>query len=198
MTSPLLRFQDYGRRLAAALEGADWAAIEALGAALFDCLRHGRQVFLCGNGGSAGNALHIVNDWAYGIAKKRGPALRAHALPANVSLLTALANDEGYPSIFAEQLATFANSRDLLVVLSGSGNSSNILEALRRARKMGLRSFAILGYDGGQAKSLADRAIHFPVDDMQISEDLQLVVGHMLMQWLYDVGFEDSVSAENG
>ena len=72
-----------------------------------------------------------------------------------------------------------------MIAFSGSGNSPNIIEALKTARKMGLKSFAILGYSGGKALELADHPIHFPIDDMQISEDLQLIVGHMIMQWLY-------------
>ena len=74
---------------------------------------------------------------------------------------------------------------DLLVVLSGSGNSPNIIRVLEQANSMGVKSCAILGYTGGQCKSLADFSIHFPVDDMQIAEDMQLVVGHMLMKWLH-------------
>jgi D-sedoheptulose 7-phosphate isomerase len=78
-----------------------------------------------------------------------------------------------------------ANPGDVLVVLSGSGNSPNIVAALEQAKVMKVKSYAILGYTGGRCKELADVPIHFAVDDMQISEDLQLVVGHMLMQWLY-------------
>ena len=78
-----------------------------------------------------------------------------------------------------------ARRGDLLVVLSGSGNSPNVVRALEQGRALGLTSFAILGFSGGRCLELADHAIHFPVDDMQISEDLQLVVGHMVMQWLY-------------
>ena len=74
---------------------------------------------------------------------------------------------------------------DLLVVLSGSGNSPNILRVLEQAKTMSVKSCAILGYTGGRCKSLADLAIHFPVDDMQVAEDMQLVVGHILMKWLY-------------
>ena len=78
-----------------------------------------------------------------------------------------------------------AEPSDLLIVLSGSGNSPNILHVLKQASSMGVKSCAILGYSGGKSKSLADFSIHFPVDDMQIAEDMQLVVGHMLMKWLY-------------
>ncbi|SRR5579859_24055 len=186
-SSPVDSFQDYSARLGALLAATDWSIVEPLGRALKDCLDNGRQVFLAGNGGSAANALHIVNDLFYGIVKGKRPGLRVQALTANVSLLTCLANDEGYDSIFSSQLATLANKGDVLIVLSGSGNSPNILAALEKARAMGVESFAILGYSGGKAKTMADHALHFAVDDMQISEDLQLIVGHMLMQWLYKV-----------
>jgi len=186
--TPAARFQDYAKRLSDTLAATDWSKVEALGRALMDCLDHRRQVFVCGNGGSAGNALHIVNDFFYGVARQRGPGLRAHALPGNVSLLTCLANDEGYASIYSRQLESLAEKGDVLIVLSGSGNSPNILAALETAKKMSVGSFAILGYDGGKAKALADCAIHFAVDDMQIAEDTQLIVGHMLMQWLYAEG----------
>jgi D-sedoheptulose 7-phosphate isomerase len=108
-----------------------------------------------------------------------------HALPANSAVLTCLANDEGYDSIFIQQLAVLANPGDVAIALSGSGNSPNILRALEYCRENKIKSFAILGFSGGKAKSLADHAIHAPVEDMQISEDLQLVVGHLMMQWLH-------------
>ena len=79
-----------------------------------------------------------------------------------------------------------ANPNDVLIVLSGSGNSPNIVAALEQAKAMNVKSYAILGFSGGRSKQLADVPIHFPIDDMQISEDLQLIVGHMIMQWLYE------------
>jgi D-sedoheptulose 7-phosphate isomerase len=185
-TSGLLapNFSDYAGRLNAVLALADWDAIDVLAHELQSCWRDKRQVFICGNGGSAANALHISNDLFYGIAKNGESGLRVHALPSNVSVLTCLANDRGYENSFSLQLETLASPGDLLIVLSGSGNSPNILAALESARRISVRSWAILGFSGGAAKSLADRALHFSVDDMQISEDLQLIVGHMLMQWL--------------
>lgn len=179
-------FRDYAQRLQMVLASEDWDTTRQLAEELLDCWRTGRQVFICGNGGSAGNAIHIANDFLYGISKTYGSGLRIHALPANTSVLTCLANDEGYDDIFSHQIAVQANPGDLLIVLSGSGNSPNVLKALKAARECGLRSFAILGYSGGKAKLDADVAIHFEIDDMQISEDLQLIVAHMVMQWLYD------------
>lgn len=175
----------YSARLQETLRRADWTGVVRLADELLDCWRAGRQVFLCGNGGSAGNAVHLANDLLYGISKICGSGLRVNALPANPSVLTCLANDEGYDQIFSLQLAVYAQPNDVLIVLSGSGNSPNILKALEQAKKMGLHTYAILGYSGGKAKAMADVPIHFAVDDMQISEDLQLVAGHMIMQYLY-------------
>jgi len=131
------------------------------------------------------NAIHLANDYLYGISRKLGHALRVTALPANSSVLTCLANDEGYDGIFYRQLAVLAQPGDVAIAFSGSGNSPNIVKALEWCRGNGVQSFAVLGFSGGQAKALADVPIHVAVDDMQISEDLQLIVGHMLMQWLY-------------
>ena len=176
----------YPGRLSKILASADWTGIDILAKDMRDCWQNGRQVFLCGNGGSAGNAIHLANDFIYGIAKRTGGGMKAVALSANPAVVTCLANDVGYEYIYSEQLAVLARAGDLLIALSGSGNSPNIIAALARARTMDVKSFAILGYSGGTAKSLADVAIHFPVDDMQIAEDLQLVVGHMIMQWLFE------------
>jgi D-sedoheptulose 7-phosphate isomerase len=182
--SPEADFADYGRRFQAAMETADYKAMETLARAIQACWAGGNWVYLCGNGGSAGNAIHLANDLVYGVAGGKGPGMKAHALPANSSVLTCLANDIDYSEIFSAQIRTFCKPGDLLIVLSGSGNSPNILKAVEAARELGVQTFGILGYSGGKAKALVDTPIHFAVDDMQIAEDLQLVVGHMIMQWL--------------
>jgi D-sedoheptulose 7-phosphate isomerase len=178
-------FTDYASRLQASLENAEWSGVALLAADIHECWLQQRQVFFCGNGGSAGNAIHLANDFLYGIAKRPGGGLRVNALSANPAVITCLANDIGYERIYSEQLSVLANPGDVLIVLSGSGNSPNIVTALEQAKAMKVKSYAILGFTGGRCKQLADVSIHFPVDDMQISEDLQLIVGHMLMQWLY-------------
>jgi D-sedoheptulose 7-phosphate isomerase len=184
-TSPAVQFADYAGRLQKVLQGSSWEGVELLARDLLECWKAKKQVFLCGNGGSAGNAVHMANDFLYGISKTYGSGLRVNALSANTAVLTCLANDCGYDQIFSMQLAVHANQGDMLIALSGSGNSPNIVKALEQARKSGVKSYAVLGYSGGKAKALADVAIHFAVDDMQIAEDMQLIVGHMLMQWLY-------------
>jgi len=182
---PIASFVDYARRLQDVLRSSDWTPVARLAEDLQECWNTGRQVFLCGNGGSAANAIHLANDFLYGVSKTLGSGLRVTALTANSSILTCLANDVGYDAIFSAQLAVQAQRGDVLIALSGSGNSPNILKALEQAKSIGMKTYAILGYTGGKAKSMADVPIHIAVNDMQISEDFQLIICHMLMQHLY-------------
>ena len=139
----------------------------------------GRNLFLCGNGGSSANANHIANDLIFGV-NPEGKGLKVHSLCANSSINLCLANDIGYENIFSHQLQTLAKKGDILITLSGSGNSPNILKALRKAKALGLKSIALLGFDGGKALKLADITIHFKIDDMQVSEDFQMIIFHLI------------------
>lgn len=177
-------FTNYAERLASALKDQDWSGVEALENELLRAWSDGSHVYICGNGGSAANAIHWANDMLYVIAKEGGPGLRITALPANPSVLTCLGNDIGYDRVFSAQLATFGKKGDILIALSGSGNSPNIVHALEGARDLGMKSFALLGFSGGQCKALAGTVIHFAINDMQIVEDMQLTVCHMLAQSL--------------
>jgi D-sedoheptulose 7-phosphate isomerase len=174
----------YASRLNDALAMDAMQAVPVLGDALRRCWSEGRTVYLCGNGGSAGNAIHLANDLLYGAGAPHGGGLKVEALSANPAVLTCLANDLGYDQIYAQQLRVKAEQGDVLIVLSGSGNSANVVAALEVATERGMTSFAVLGFSGGRCKALAQHPIHFPVDDMQIAEDLQLIVGHICMQWL--------------
>jgi D-sedoheptulose 7-phosphate isomerase len=174
----------YADKLTHALNLEAMNDIEKLAEALLDAWRHGRYIYLCGNGGSAGNAIHLANDFIYGAGVKNGRGLRAEALSANPAVLTCLANDLGYENIYAEQIKVKGKSDDILIVLSGSGNSPNVVNAIEAANTIGMKTFAILGYSGGRCKQIAKYPIHFEIDDMQIAEDLQLIVGHICMQWL--------------
>jgi len=174
----------YARSLTEALAMEAMDAVPALAEALRRAWSEGRTVYLCGNGGSAGNAIHLANDLLYGAGVAHGVGLKVEALSANPAVLTCLANDLGYENIFGEQLRVKAVSGDVLIVLSGSGNSPNVVKALEVAAAKGMTTFAILGFTGGRCKALAQHPIHFAIDDMQIAEDLQLVVGHICMQWL--------------
>jgi D-sedoheptulose 7-phosphate isomerase len=181
---PTTPFAAYATRLAECLRGQDWQPVSALAEDMAAIWREGRQVFICGNGGSAANAIHWANDFLYPVAKAGGRGMKMHALPANPSTLTCVGNDLGYDRIFSRQLESQAEKGDLLIVLSGSGNSPNILRAIETARELGMKSFAIVGFGGGKAKTLADVAIHTPIDDMQIAEDVQMNICHMLLQAL--------------
>ena len=144
-------------------------------------------LFICGNGGSAGNAIHIANDFIFGIDKHEGIGIKVDALPANQAVLSCLANDIGYENIFSHQLKVKGSVGDVLLVLSGSGNSDNIVNVITQAKKMNIKTFGILGFDGGKCLNLLDVPIHFDINDMQISEDLQLIICHMCMQWLSEI-----------
>ena len=163
-------------------------AVESLALQLKETWLNGNQVFICGNGGSAANAIHIANDFIYGVGAcglgDKIPGIKVEALSSNPGVLTCIANDTGYENIYSYQLNVKAKPNDLLIALSGSGNSPNIINALLKAKEKKLKSFAILGFDGGRCLNLADKVIHFKVNDMQVSEDLQLIVTHICMQWL--------------
>jgi len=174
----------YAASIGRILSGFDWSSVEALAEALGKTWDDGKQLFLCGNGGSAANAMHLANDLIYGIAKNGGQGMRVTALPSNAAVVTCLGNDLGYECIFSHQLSVLGSPGDVLIVFSGSGNSPNILRALETADGLGMGTYAILGFSGGKAKELAQHPIHFPIDDMQIAEDLQMIVGHMLMKIL--------------
>lgn len=200
--SVLEHVERYREKLTRALGAPAMSDIAKLGEALRDAWGAGRNVYLCGNGGSAANAIHLANDFLYGAAARYGGGgLRVEALSANPSVLTCLANDVGYDQIFAEQIKVKADAGDILIVLSGSGNSQNVVTALQVGNAKRMKTFAILGYSGGRCKSLAQNPIHFEIDDMQIAEDLQLVVGHICMQWLHanpPTGRADAQDARTG
>lgn len=174
----------YYQRLAGVLASFDSNFVNSLAQELKNAWLENRSVWICGNGGSAANASHWANDFLYPVAKQGPRGVKIHALSANPSVLTCLGNDIGYDQVFSRQLTTFASPGDILIVLSGSGNSPNILESLKAARSIGMKSFAIVGFDGGKAKTLADETIHVQTDDMQIAEDMQMAICHGLVQAL--------------
>ena len=179
---------DYLKRLQGCFSESNLAAIETLAQALRQAWIEGRHVYICGNGGSAANAIHIANDLHYGIGAcgpgGKLPGLRVEALPANTGVITCLANDTSYDNIYSHQLEVKGSKGDLLIVLSGSGNSANVVRALETAKTLGMTSYAVLAFSGGSCRGLADMAIHFEIEDMQVAEDTQLIVGHLCMQWL--------------
>ena len=176
----------YRQNIELATSLVNWASVHLLARELERCWKSNNQILICGNGGSGANAEHIANDLLYGISKKMGVGIRSKALTANSAVLSCLANDEGYDNVFAYQLAVDAKDEDILLVLSGSGNSPNILNVIKEAQRRNIKTFGILGYQGGRAKDMLDVAIHTPINDMQVSEDIQMIILHTLSQWLFE------------
>lgn len=177
-------FSEYAANLSNLLAASDWTNVLRLAKTLIDARKKQSKIFLCGNGGSAANADHLANDFVYAVAKSTGNGLDATSLCANSAVICCLANDVGYEDVFSEQLAVSGRKGDVLIALSGSGNSPNVIKALNMANSLKMETVAVLGFDGGKCKNLATIPIHFPINDMQIAEDLQLVVGHMTMRWI--------------
>ena len=144
----------------------------------------GQKIFTLGNGGSASTASHYITDWNKMINLATKKKFRGICLCDNIGLITAYANDISYDHVFAGQLEAMADDGDLVIAVSGSGNSPNVLKALETAKKMGCVSLGVLGYDGGKAKSLCDHSVVVPSFDMQLCEDVHLQFGHLVMKHL--------------
>ena len=158
-------------------------ASEAFVEALWKGLEADKTIFLIGNGGSAANASHFGQDLAKGTLSSMDATRRFRVIPLtdNIGFITALANDEGYDSIFEQQLRNLARSGDLLVAISGSGNSPNVIRAVEYARSLHMTVIGVTGFDGGKLKPLSDVSVHVPVDDMGMTEALHAVVFHLAM-----------------
>jgi D-sedoheptulose 7-phosphate isomerase len=143
-----------------------------------------KRLFICGNGGSGANSIHLANDFTFSkITKKK--LLDVESLNANNAVITCIANDIGYDYIFSKQLELKAKKDDMLLVFSGSGNSKNIINVIKVAMKKKMKVFAILGYDGGKVKKLLkNNCIHIKINDMQIAEDFQIIIGHIIFKSL--------------
>ena len=154
--------------------------------ALWGAFEADSTVFLAGNGGSAAAASHFGQDLAKGTLSdlRMRRRFRVISLADNVGFITALANDEGYASVFEQQLRNLGRPGDLLVAISGSGNSENVLRAVDYARSIGMRTLGVTGYDGGKLRRIADVSVHVPVWDMGMAEALHGVIFHFAMSQL--------------
>ena len=175
---------NYKKNLIETLKKLNVDKVEEFCELILNVWKTNNTIYLCGNGGSAANAIHIANDMTYGAGKKNGKGISIESLSSNSAVLTCLANDLGYEDIFSEQIKVKGKPNDLLIVLSGSGNSKNVIKAIEIAKNKKMKTFAIVGFDGGKCKKIADNSIHFNINDMQVAEDFQLIVSHMCMQWL--------------
>jgi D-sedoheptulose 7-phosphate isomerase len=155
---------------------------------LEEAYREGRQVFIIGNGGSAATASHMACDLGNWIlpeeGRETGQRLRVMSLTDNVPWITALGNDRGYEHVFSEQLRSLARPQDLVIAISGSGNSPNVLEGIRAAKALGAKVVALLGFDGGKAKEMVDAYVHVESNHYGHVEDLHLVLNHLVSLYL--------------
>jgi D-sedoheptulose 7-phosphate isomerase len=143
-----------------------------------------KQIFLIGNGGSGANASHMANDLIKNTIQEGKPRLKVIPLTDNMPIIMAIANDWDYSRIFIEQLMPLAQPGDVLMGLSGSGNSPNVLKAIDWARTNGLRTVGLTGRDGGQLKDKAELVLIVPTDSMAQIEDVHLILGHIFYQGL--------------
>lgn len=181
-------FNEYTDSLKEAIDSCDAKQWNIAINIISEAYKNGRNIFTCGNGGSASTASHYIVDWNKMTLHYNHKALKGICLCDNIGTLTAYANDYDYSKIFSEQLKFYANKSDVLIIVSGSGNSDNILNALRQAKELQLTTIAVVGFDGGRASKLADYCVHVPKNDMQIVEDLHLSFGHMVMKHLCEFG----------
>jgi len=155
---------------------------------------HHRQVFIMGNGGSASTASHFTCDLSKNTVMADRPRFRVIALTDNLFMLSAYGNDMGYESVFAEQLANLVNPGDIVIAISGSGNSPNVLRAVERARKMGAATIGFTGFEGGKLRDLVDVPLVVPSHCMEQIEDLHQMLAHLicccLRQIPLDEGYE--------
>lgn len=176
----------YKSSLLQALDTIDLTKVDQLIAVFAKARDEERTIFVCGNGGSAATASHIACDIVKGASYGRNSRFRIMALSEQVPTMTAYANDVGYDAVFAEHLRNFAKPDDVLMTLSGSGNSPNIVRALETANELGCYSVALTGRDGGKAAPLADLNVHVADDHMGRIEDGHMVICHMLCYHFMD------------
>ena len=187
MLGATLGIKDYLDRVCREIERLDLEQVETLSGLIEHAYHAGRFVFICGNGGSGANASHLCEDLAKCTLRdfENQKRLRVLSLTDNTAGIMAWANDEGYDRIFVEQLKNLASPGDLLLAISGSGNSPNILKAVDWANRHGMTTVGITGFQGGKLKTLAHHNLHAGVDDMGMAESLHQVVFHWIIDDIY-------------
>ena len=177
-------FSEYFARVSDTLNRVDLKAVTQLVQLLLKTREDEKNVFIFGNGGSAATASHVTGDFLKGISYGLDKRFRVQCLNDNVSGMMAISNDLTYDEIFIEQLKAFLQKDDLVIGISGSGNSTNVVKALEYARAREARTVAFCGYKGGKIKTIADLVIHAPIRDMEITEDIHIIIFHAIKQSL--------------
>jgi D-sedoheptulose 7-phosphate isomerase len=176
--------KEYFDRLTKALGEQDYALYDRAIDLIRSAWQGGRQVITLGNGGSSMTALHFQTDWAKNIYLKTGKPFRGRSLVDNLGLVMAYSNDFSFQDVFIEQLKNYLEPGDLVVAISGSGNSENVIRAVEYANQHGAVTLGLSGYDGGRLKKIAQHNLWVNVPDMQIVEDIHAVFGHLVLQAL--------------
>lgn len=174
----------YTKKLAELLGRLDFAAIDAGVDLIEKAWRDGKQIIALGNGGSSLTALHFINDWNKSVFLSSGIPFRGRTLVDNIGLVMSYANDVSFEDVFAEQLKNILQPGDLVLALSGSGNSENVIRAVKYANDHSATTLGLCGYRGGKLKETAQHVIWVDADDMQLSEDVHFFFGHIVMQRL--------------
>jgi D-sedoheptulose 7-phosphate isomerase len=175
---------DYFERVARALASVDRALIRKAAGVLRAAYGSGATVFVCGNGGSSSIADHLACDHLKGVQTDTALRPRVTSLGANVALLTAVANDLGFEDVFVYPLRTLARRGDVLVTVSASGDSENVVRAVAWARQSGVSSIALTGFSGGRSGALAETHLHVAADNYGVVEDVHQSIMHVLAQHL--------------
>lgn len=162
----------------------DLDVIAKIAAAVEKAERTGNQIFVIGNGGSAATASHIATDWSKTAQRNGKRLLRCMSLTDNVPFMTAIANDLGYDQVFARQLENYLRRGDVVVLISGSGNSANVVKAAKFARKSGAVTIGMTGFSGGKLRRLVDICLHVDSDQYGVIEDLHMAAGSILAFYL--------------
>jgi D-sedoheptulose 7-phosphate isomerase len=185
LTSIESHVRAYTETLQRALLSVSWEQLDLAISAILDVRGHGRALFVAGNGGSAAIADHLLCDWVKGTHTETKPPIHVHSLVASTALLTACANDFGYEVAFSRQLEMGGQNGDLLLTISASGNSPNILAAMRAASGMAIKTIAFTGFNGGKAREIADISIHVDAHNYGVVEDAFQALMHNLAQYIY-------------
>jgi len=173
----------YLQQLTRAVESLPRDRLTELGELLYRAYRNEKQVFTLGNGGSASTASHMAADLAKNTIGPNMRRFRILSLNDNQAMLTALANDLGYDQVFSEQLQNLIRAGDLLIAISASGNSPNVLNAIRYAQRQSAEVVGILGFEGGEAARMVDLAIVVPSDHYGVVEDVHLIINHIIVDY---------------
>lgn len=179
-TASSVAAKDYLLAAQDVLARVDHAIVDRMVGVIWRGYEQGRTLFVFGNGGSAALASHFACDIGKGTIAGKRKRLKTVALTDNVALITAWANDKAYDTIFAEQLEGLAEKGDIVLAISGSGNSPNVIRGLEAARRIGAETLVLTGFEGGRAKALADLCLVVPSDSMQLIEDAHLCATHAI------------------